>query len=64
MVAVGTPWPLTRVTVTSGRANRFAFLANQLVDFSAPDLRRRLELERRERGQWGKARKQLLLEFW
>lgn len=30
----------------------------------APDLRHRLELEKREREQWGRARKQLLLEFW
>ncbi|CBJ27827.1 hypothetical protein Esi_0085_0093 [Ectocarpus siliculosus] len=32
-------------------------------DETIRDLRRQLELERRERGQWGQARKQLLLEF-
>eukprot|EP00752_Nemacystus_decipiens_P010307 g9183.t1 len=32
-------------------------------DETIRDLRQRLELERRERGQWGQARKQLLMEF-
>eukprot|EP00903_Cladosiphon_okamuranus_P010345 g9788.t1 len=32
-------------------------------DQTIRDLRQRLELERRERGQWGQARKQLLKEF-